>query len=168
MKKLFSFVLMAFAFVLVVPHPAGSTEDSFEKTTALQVTQLGADASAHMAAASAAGRAPALQSWNIASNNSNAGEIYSLLIRSGGGETCADKRLVINGDPQTVKDCAVTARVAHLTVVINDIIWGSKTDVDVQGDTNCQAEWLAIARGRHQVAERWHFCQFKGVVAPKN
>lgn len=168
MKKLTRFVVLAFGFVFVVPHPAGSTEDSFEKTTALQVTQLGSDANAHMAAASTAGRAAAVQSWSIASNNSNAGEIYSLLIRSGGGETCADKRLVINGEPQTVKDCAVTARVARLTVVINDIVWGSKTDVDVQGGTSCQAEWLAISRGRHQVAERWHFCQFKGVVAPKS
>ena len=68
----------------------------------------------------------------------------------------------------TKTDCAVTARVARLTVKINDIVYRSTTEVDVLGETSCRAEWLSIAQGRRQVAELWHFCRFSGVALPKN
>ncbi|HEX4048527.1 MAG TPA: hypothetical protein VH309_11860 [Elusimicrobiota bacterium] len=107
-----------------------------------------------------------VRSWDLASNNSNAPEIYRELIAAGGKPACQEKQILVNSDYVTKQDCAVVARVPQLKVIVNDIIWGSTTEVDVQGNTSCQAQWLAIAQGRHQVAELWTFCQFQGVAVP--
>jgi hypothetical protein len=119
------------------------------------------------ARAAAAAAAEQVQTWDLASNNSNAREIYSLLLQSGARPACHEKRIAVNGEWLDKQDCSVTARVARLTVKINDIVWSSTTDVDVVGETTCENEWLVVARGRRQAAELWQFCQLKGVARPK-
>jgi hypothetical protein len=105
-----------------------------------------------------------VRTWDLASNDSNAGEIFATLVSAGGKLVCADERILVNSEYVTKQRCSVEAPVARLTVKKNDILWGSTTEVAVQGDASCQSRWLAIASGRHQRAELWHFCRFRGVA----
>jgi hypothetical protein len=139
-----------FAAAEAAVAPAGFSNENFASDTVARLSE-----SAH------------IREWDLASNNSNAGEIYATLIKAGGQPICKEKQLLVNSEYVTKQDCSVAARVARLTVIVNDIVWGSTTEVDVQGETACQAQWMAIARGRHQVAELWHFCQLKGVALSK-
>jgi hypothetical protein len=112
--------------------------------------------------------APAgLRHWDIASNNSNAPEIYALL-RSARAPACVEKTILVNGRALSKTDCSVSAPIERLTVTINDILWSTTERVKVSGEAACRQEWRVVPQGRRQTAQQWTFCSFSGVVEPKN
>jgi hypothetical protein len=106
-----------------------------------------------------------VREWSLASNSSNADEIYVELLKAGGKPACQERRITVNSEDQTVQDCQVAARVTPLTIVTNPVVVAPSTVVvDVQGDVACQQTWYVVPLGRRQKAERWVFCQIKGVA----
>jgi hypothetical protein len=152
-----------------VAAPSATGEDAWAEAAAAsaaiaRMNQAGRPALAAQDAPPAGG-AGQVKHWEIASNDSNATEIYGIL---GAAEspTCADTALIVNGQSVNEKNCSVTARVERLTVTIDDIVRRSTEQVKVQGDASCQAEWRVVPQGRRQALQLWHFCQFSGVVEP--
>lgn len=143
----------------------------------LVLAALGSAASAQTAAAPLADRFTEttvvdltaqvrVREWDLASNSSNASEIYDDLVKAGGKPACQDTEIMVNYENVKVQNCSVTARVSPLSVLTNVVVvWPSRAVVDVEGAASCQAKWYAIAVGRsHQKAERWVYCQFKGAA----
>ncbi len=98
----------------------------------------------------------------IASNNSNAPDIYNRLVAAGGAPSCEQSQ--VSGDPfgPTRKACRVSGRLAHFTVHINDLLWWYSYPVSPIGDTSCRQQWIAqtTSHGRPGEPELWYFCTF--------
>lgn len=102
----------------------------------------------------------------IASNNSNAPDLYARLAAQGNVPTC--QHVHVAGADAPLKACRVAGRLDHFTVHINDLLWWYSYPVDPIGDTACRQEWIAQTNS-HGAPERpqlWYFCRFTFV--PKN
>ncbi len=109
-----------------------------------------------------------VRDFKIASNNSNAADIYKNIVSLGTKEICTYVDTMENiGRHIEKKACSVIRPMERVTIKVNNILWWYKKIVNVQGDVHCWQKWITQTNGPHRPSgtSLWYFCEFKGMEA---
>lgn len=101
----------------------------------------------------------------IASNRSNAREIYTMLLNAAGKPAeCHEVSVVADGFRNEELACSVSGVVDQLRLTINNFVvhWHDEI-VRVQGPTKCWQEWQAEPGRRPRGYSLWYFCRFNEI-----